>query len=55
MIRDIGNVLYNRINTEDHKESQEDVQAVSEIADDICDALLDYQVCRDRPYTMWCN
>ena len=55
MIRDIGNVLYSRINTEDHKESQEDVQAVSEIADDICDALLDYQVCRDRQYTMWCN
>ena len=50
MIRDTGNVLYNRINTEDYKESQDDVQAVSEIADDIRDALLDYQVCSDKPY-----
>ena len=50
MIRDTGNVLYNRINAEDYKESQDDVQAVSEIADDIRDALLDYQVCSDRPY-----
>jgi len=48
MIRDTGNVLYNRLNTEDYKESQEDIQAVSEIADDIRDALLDYQVCGDR-------
>ena len=49
MIRDAGNMLYNRINTEDYKESQEDIQAVSEIADDIRGALLDYQVCSDRP------
>ena len=49
-IRDTGNVLYNRINTEGYKESQDDIQAESEIADDICGALLDYQVCDDRPY-----
>jgi len=48
MIRDTGNVLCNRLNTEDYKESQEDIQAVSEIADGIRDALLDYQVCSDR-------
>jgi len=50
LIGDTGNVLYNRINTEGRKESQEDIQAASRIADDICDALLDYQVCSDRPY-----
>ena len=51
MIRDTGNVLYSRINTEDYKESQDDIEAVSGIAENIRDALLDYQVCRDRPYT----
>ena len=50
MIGDTGNVLYNRINTEDYKESQDDIEAVSGIAEDIRDALLDYQVCSDRPY-----
>ena len=49
-IRDTGNVLYNRIKTEGYKESQDDIQAESEIADDIRGALLDYQVCNDRPY-----
>jgi len=39
------------MNTEGYKESQDDVQAVSEIAEDIRDALLDYQVCSDKPYT----
>jgi len=50
LIRDTGNVLYNRISTEGYEESQGDIQAVSGIADDIRDALLDYQVCNDRPY-----
>jgi len=50
LIRDTGNVLYNRINTEGYEEFQDDIQAVSAIADDIRDALLDYQVCNDRPY-----
>ena len=49
-IRDTGNVLYSRINTEGYKESQDDIQVVSGIAEDICDALLDYQVCSDKPY-----
>jgi len=43
-IRDAGNVLYNRINTEGYKESQDDIQVASGIAEDIRDALLEYQV-----------
>ena len=50
LIGDSGNVLYNRMNTEDYEQSQDDIQAVSEIAEDIRDALLDYQVCGDEPY-----
>ena len=50
-IRDIGNVLYNRISTEGYEESQDDIQTASGIAEDIRDALLDYQVCSNRPYT----
>ena len=50
LIKDAGDVLYNRINTEGYKESQDDIQAVSGIAEDIRDALLDYQVCSDTPY-----
>ena len=50
LIKDTGNVLYDRINTEGYKESQDDIQAVSGIAEDIRDALLDYQVCSDKPY-----
>ena len=51
LIRDTGNVLCNRISFEGHDESQNDIQAVSDIAEDIRDALLDYQVCSDGPYT----
>ena len=50
LIRDAGNVLCNRINTDGYKESQDDIQAASGIAEDIRDALLDYQVCNDKPY-----
>ena len=50
LIGDTGNALYNRMNTEGYKESQDDIQAVSRIAEDIRDAILDYQVCSDRPY-----
>ena len=46
-------MLYNRINIEDYEESQEDIQAVSRIAEDIRDALLDYQVCSNEPYVTW--
>jgi hypothetical protein len=50
LIRDTGNTLYHRINTEGYSESQGDIQAVSGIAEDIRDALLDYQVCSDKLY-----
>ena len=50
LIKDAGDVLYNRINTEGYKECQDDIQAVSGIAEDIRDALLDYQVCGDKLY-----
>jgi len=50
LIGDTGNVLYNRMNSEGYKESQDEIQAVSRIAEDIRDALLDYQVCSDRLY-----
>ena len=50
LIGDTGSVLYNRMNTEGYEESQDDIQAVSRIAEDIRDALLDYQVCSDKPY-----
>ena len=49
-IKDTGIVLYNRMNTEGYKESQDDIQAVAGIAEDIRDALLDYQVCGDESY-----
>jgi hypothetical protein len=51
LIRNTGNVLYHRINTEGYNECQDDIQTASGIADDIRDALLDYQVCSDKPYT----
>ena len=37
-------MLYNRITTEGYKESQDDIQIASGIAEDIRDALLEYQV-----------
>ena len=43
-------MLYNRITIEGYKESQDDIQVVSEIAEDIRDALLDHQVCSGKPY-----
>ena len=50
LIRDVGDVLYNRMNTEGYEESPDDIQAVSGIAEDIRDTLLDYQVCNRKPY-----
>ena len=43
------------MSTGDYEESQDDVQAVSTIAEDIHDALLNYQVCSDKPYAIGCN
>ena len=51
LIRDTGDVLYNRINVEGYEESQDDIQAVSGIAEDIRDAFLDYQVCSYKSHT----
>jgi len=54
-IKDAGIVLYNRMSTEDYKESQDDIQAASRIAEDIRDTLLKYQVCSHKPYATGCN
>ncbi|KAF9643341.1 hypothetical protein BDM02DRAFT_3151691, partial [Thelephora ganbajun] len=48
LIGDNGNVLYNRINVQGYKECQDDVQAVSAMADDIRDAVIDYQMAQQR-------
>ena len=37
-------MLCNRINAQDYEECQDDIQAVSGIAEEIRDALLDHQV-----------
>jgi hypothetical protein len=50
LTRDNGNVLYNRISAKGYKECQNDILAVSGMAEDIRDALLDYQVCDDKAY-----
>jgi len=50
LIVDAGNVLYDHMSTEDYEESQDDIQAVSRIAEDIRDVLLEYQVCGDKLY-----
>jgi hypothetical protein len=44
LIKDNGNALYNRINAQDYQECEEDIKAASGIAEDIRDALLNYQV-----------
>ena len=38
------------MNTKGYEESQDDIHAVFGIAEDIRDALLDYQVCSYKPY-----
>ena len=43
-------MLYNRISAQEYKESESDIQAVSEMAEDIRDALLDYQVGSGRSH-----
>ena len=55
LIGDTGNVLYNRMNTNGYEESQADIQAVSRIAEDIHDAILNYQVCSEKSYAIGCN
>ena len=50
VIRDNGNVLYNRISTRGYKECEDDIQAASGIAEDIRDALLEYHVSDNNTY-----
>ena len=47
---DDGNILHNRISTQDYEQCQDDIMTVSGMAEDIRDALLDYQVCGDKAY-----
>ena len=51
LIMNTGNVLYDRMNTEDYEESQDVIQAVSRIVEDIRDVLFDYQVRSEEPHT----
>ena len=44
LIGDNGVVLYHRVNVEGYQECQGDILAVSGMAEDIRDALLEYQV-----------
>ena len=44
LVRDKGNVLYNRISARDYEECQDDILVASEIAGNIQDAFLTYQV-----------
>ena len=43
-------MVYNRISVQGYKECQDDIQTVSAIAEDIRDALLDYQVGTKEAY-----
>ena len=49
-VRDNGKVLYDRISSQGYKECQDVILAVSGMAEDIRDALLDYRVGNDTPY-----
>jgi len=51
-IRDNGNVLYSRISTQGYKECEDDIQAASGMAEDIRDALLEYQVSDNNTYAI---
>ena len=52
---DTGEVLYDRMSTEDYEESRGDIQVVYGIAEDIHDAILNYQVCSEKSYAIGCN
>ena len=45
-------MLCDRIGAQDHKECQEDILAVSGMAEDIRDALLNYQVGNNKVYVV---
>jgi len=44
VIKDNGTALYNRVSAQGYEECQGDILAVSGMAEDIRDALLEYQV-----------
>lgn len=48
-IKDNGNALYTRINGQGYEECRDDILAVSGLAEDIRDAVLEYQVGGDGP------
>ena len=48
MVRNNGIVLYNRVSAQGYEECQDDILAVSGMAEDIRDALLEYQVSREK-------
>ena len=48
LIRDEGIVFRNRIDTKEYVECQDDALAVSGMAEDIRDAVIDYQVGGDK-------
>ena len=48
-------MIYSRINVQDYKECQDDVQAASEMMDDIRDAVIDYQVGGYEPHTVFAS
>jgi len=45
-------VLYNRISTQGYKECEDDIQTASGIAEDIRDALLEYQVSDNNTFAI---
>ncbi|KAF9649300.1 hypothetical protein BDM02DRAFT_3166836 [Thelephora ganbajun] len=48
LINDNGNMLYHRINGRGYNECQDDIQTASAMADDIRDAIVDYQMAQQR-------
>ena len=45
-------MLYNRVSVDGYEEYQDDILAVSEMAEDIRDALLEYQVSNPKFHTV---
>ena len=45
-------MLYNRISTQGYKECEDDIQTASGIAEDIGDALLEYQVSDNNTFAI---
>jgi len=54
LVSDKGAALYNRIDVQGYEECQSDILAVSEMAEDIRDALLQYQVGGEKVPHSYC-